>query len=309
MERRFEEFAHPRPQRLAVSEATVDQFRARGMIILAGLLWSLSGFFAKALTVPTVIHVHEPPLAPMTIAAGRALFAGLALLPLLRLSDRPTIDRKLLGMIGCFAAMNVFFVTAMTTGAAAIAILLQYTAPVWMLLAGVYWLRESVDRRDVLMMLGGLTGVGVIVAGNWTQSNPWTIACALASGVTYAGVVLLLRAQNHLSAAWLTGMNLLGTAAILSPALILLEVPTARQVAWLAVFGMIQLALPYWLMARALRHVSSVEAGLLTLIEPVLNPLWAWWIAGESEKPTPATLVGGGLILVALAVRYWPRRT
>jgi drug/metabolite transporter, DME family len=70
---------------------------------------------------------------------------------------------------------------------------------------------------------------------------------------------------------------------------------------------MVQLAVPYWLMARGLRYVPSFEAGLLTLIEPVLNPLWAYLISPESERPTMWTVLGGVMILGTLAVRYWPR--
>src|SRR5262249_4485995 len=60
------------------------------------------------------------------------------------------------------------------------------------------------------------------------------------------------------------------------------------------------------LVARGLRSVSPQEAGTLTLIEPLLNPVWAYLISGE--VPSPWTLVGGGFILGALAWRYWPRR-
>ena len=67
-----------------------------------------------------------------------------------------------------------------------------------------------------------------------------------------------------------------------------------------------QLAVPYWIMARALKHIPPFEAGLLTLLEPVLNPLWAYLVSPATEVPTMATLIGGGVILTALAWRYMP---
>jgi drug/metabolite transporter (DMT)-like permease len=60
-------------------------------------------------------------------------------------------------------------------------------------------------------------------------------------------------------------------------------------------------------MARGLRVVSTQEAGVITLLEPLLNPLWAYLVAPQKESPTAYTFVGGALILGALAWRYWPR--
>jgi drug/metabolite transporter (DMT)-like permease len=78
--------------------------------------------------------------------------------------------------------------------------------------------------------------------------------------------------------------------------------------AWLFLFGAVQMGLPYWLMARGLRAVGPNEAGTLTLLEPLLNPVWAYLVSPATERPKPATLVGGALILAGIAYRYWPRR-
>jgi DME family drug/metabolite transporter len=170
------------------------------------------------------------------------------------------------------------------------------------------WLKEPVMRRDVWMLLGGLAGIAVLIAGNWSASDPKMIAAALGSGVFYAGVVLFLRVMRDRAAPWLTAVNLCGTAIILSPILFLEPMPRPFQLAWLAAFGIVQLAIPYWLMANGLRHVPSFEAGLLTLVEPMLNPLWAYLVSPESERPSIATLIGGAMILGTLAVRYWPTK-
>src|SRR5205814_10522904 len=84
-----------------------------------------------------------------------------------------------------------------------------------------------------------------------------------------------------------------------------LQARTPGQVGGLAVYGAVQMALPYWLVARGLRSVSPQEAGTLTLLEPLLNPLWAYAVSGET--PHDFTLFGGVFILGALVWRYWPR--
>ena len=69
---------------------------------------------------------------------------------------------------------------------------------------------------------------------------------------------------------------------------------------------MIQLAIPYALFARGLRSVPAPEAGLITLIEPILNPMWVLLV--QREQPRPATLVGGLFLVLAVAVRFVPLR-
>jgi drug/metabolite transporter, DME family len=64
------------------------------------------------------------------------------------------------------------------------------------------------------------------------------------------------------------------------------------------------MAIPYWLMARSVRSLSAQEAGTITLLEPILNPLWAFLISGE--VPSSFECLGGAFILGALVWRYWP---
>lgn len=282
--------------------------QARLFIITAGVLWSLSGIFAKALSQPTVFHMNEPAVHPWTIAFFRATFAALALTPMLVRVMPPVPSKPLVAMMTCFAAMSTLFITAMVIGSAAGAILLQYTAPVWLLLAGLFWFGETIHRRDVWLLVGGLTGIAILVAGNWGQDNPWAIAAALGSGLTYAGVVLGLRYLRDQPSAWLAVLNFVASAALALPFACQYPLPTASQIMWLAAFGMVQLAFPYWLMARGLKHVNSFEAGLLTLIEPVLNPMWAFLVSPKTETPTAATLLGGAVIVGSLAIRYWPAK-
>jgi drug/metabolite transporter (DMT)-like permease len=295
--------------------------RGRLCIVAAAVLWSLSGGFAKALTQPTPLDVHEPAVPPLQMAFFRALFAGLVLLPMLRRRDlafRPAM----VPMGVCFAVMNALFVSALALGTAANAILLQYTAPMWMYLAAVWWLGEPADRRSSVTLAVGLLGIGVILSGPWWApqapvrpgpqhaevSQLTVLAIALASGVTYAGVVLYLRVLRDLSSQWLTVWNHLCGAAVLLPWVVMLAPPTGPQMVVLFLFGAVQMGLPYWLMARGLRSVSPQEAGAITLLEPILNPVWAYLVSPETEKPTVATFVGGGLIVGGLAWRYWPER-
>lgn len=286
--------------------------RGRLAILVAAVLWSLSGAFTKALTQPTFLGVHEPTIerldlgavqVPIQVAFYRAFFAGLVLVPTLR-PAKIRVKPMMFAMLFCFALMNATFISAQALGTAANAILLQNSAPFWMLLASVYWLGEKPARRGVISLLAGLFGVGVIIAGEWTDGNLLVVGIGLLSGFTYAGVILGLRVLRDLDSAWLTVWNQLLGSLILLPIVLLLAPPTWPQLLTLFFFGAIQLGLPYWLMARGLKSVSAPEAGALTLLEPILTPVWTYFIAGEVPKGW--TFVGGGVILLALAYRYWP---
>src|SRR5207253_5106108 len=97
------------------------------------------------------------------------------------------------------------------------AILLQYTRPMWMYLASVWWLGEPPDRRSFAALSIGLLGVGIIIWGRRLEARLDVIAIALTSGVAYAGVIACLRLLRDASARWLTVVNHLASALVLVP--------------------------------------------------------------------------------------------
>jgi drug/metabolite transporter (DMT)-like permease len=274
-------------------------------VALAALLWSTSGAFTKVLTLPTPLGLNEPAGGPLQIACFRVLFAVLVLLPALRRRD-VSFRPMMLAMVVSFAVMNAAFVSAMALGTAANAIVLQYTAPMWMYLACVGLLGEPADLRSLVALAAGLAGIGVIVAGGWHGRELGVVGIALLSGLAYAAVMVCLRVLRGASSRWLTLLNFLCSGLALVPFLWGQALPTPGQLAVLFVFGAVQMAIPYWLVARGLRSVSPQEAGTITLLEPLVNPLWAYLVSGES--PNWYTFVGGAFIVGALAWRYAPRR-
>src|SRR5262249_8845370 len=180
-------------------------------------------------------------------------------------------------------------------------------ALMWMFRRRVRVLREPAHRRDAVTLGIALAGIAVIVIGGGAE-GAFVIGIALVSGFSYACVVICLRVLRHGSTQWLTAWNFLFSGLVLVPFMIALRPPTFAQfiVLFLYPAAAARMALPSWLMARALRAVSPAEAGMITFFEPILNPLWTYLMSGE--EPARETYVGGFLILAALAWRYWPRR-
>lgn len=298
---------------------------ARLLLVLAAVLWSSSSAFIRILREPTPLDLHSPLLTPLQIAFFRGIFAGAVLIPLLRRADlrfRPAMA----AMVLCFGVMSGLYLSALGLGQAANAILLQNSAPVWVFVIGVFVLGEKADRRNWQTVAVGMVGAVVIVAGNWPRGlepdeqrrQVEILLMATGSGVSYAGVILFLSALRTESSAWLSVLNLFGSAACIAAFVLATHTadeirnfftsPTVGQMGFLCLFGAMQMAAPYYLFARGLRTVGPQEAGIITLLEPLLNPVWAYLISPEKETPTVWTWVGGAVLMAALIWRYAPRR-
>jgi drug/metabolite transporter, DME family len=285
------------PADVVIAEPAPTVVRARTFVLIAAVLWSTSGFFVKS---PYLAGWDGP-----RVAFWRAVFACLALWPLVR---QPKWSWRLVPMTLLFAGMNYTYLTAMVQGSAANAIWLQCTAPVWVLLVGVFVFGEHAVWRDWFMVGCAMLGIGVII---WFESRGVAldaVVWAIASSFFYAGVVLALRQLRGQDAVWLAALNHLVTAVVVAPfALRVDEFPSGMQWPFLAALGIFQMALPYVLFAISLKKIPGHEATAIGLIEPILNPVWVLLAWGDA--PAWWTLLGGGFILVGLATRYlWPER-
>lgn len=278
-------------------ESTSLARTGRLLAVIAAVLWSTGGFFAKAPDFQT--------WSGASLAFWRAVFACLILLPMVR---RPRWSWKMAPMIVAFVAMNYTFLNAMKLTEASNAIWLQNTSPIWVLLVNVFVLKEKVTGRDWFTVVCGAAGIAVILSFELRTANPQGVLFGVVAALTYAMVILSLRGLRDEDASWLIALNHIATAVVLAPWAIGEQAwPEGRQWLLLAFFGMLQMGTPYVLFARSLRAIPSHEAAAITLLEPVLTPLWVFiaWRAHPSYTPPQWwTLVGGGLILIGLGSRY-----
>lgn len=261
------------------------------MLVVAALCWSLGGLLIKA------VATTWPGLA---VASGRGLIAALFLLATNRGLRFHFSREQLIGAV-LYAAVTITFCVANTLTTAANAILLQYTAPVWVALLGAWFLGERATRADWLTIVAVLGGMALFFADSLELRHFAGNAIAVVSGVCFAGMAIALRKQKDTSAS--ESIILGNLIAFLVGLPWMLRAPALSGTGWaaLGVLGIVQLGISYWLYARAIKHVTALEAVLIPVIEPILNPVWV--LLAMHEKPTPLALTGGAIVLGAVTLR------
>jgi drug/metabolite transporter (DMT)-like permease len=262
-----------------------QRYRGPALLLLAALLWSLGGVLIKSIQ-----------WYPMAIAAGRS---AIAIPVILACIGRPrfTFSAAQLGGAIAYAATVVLFVFATRMTTAANAIFLQYTAPVYVALIARWYLHERARASDWLVIAVALGGIALFFVDRLTVSGFWGNIIALCSGFAFAWVPLFLRKERAGSPA--TSIILGNIIVVLAGLPFLFQARLSPADGWrLLLLGALQLGLPYVLYASAIKHVTALEATIIPLIEPILNPLWVMLALGEH----PGAWADAGAVLVLGAV-------
>ena len=274
------------------------------LLVIAAVLWSINGGAVKLVDVPTIGYAFWRSFGAMLAGLGVVLAtcgAGF------RIATGPMLVAALF-----YSLQVTLLIFAMRLGTAAMGVLLLYTGPAWVALLGWLLLGRRISRKTATAL--GIAGLGVVIMiVGLGRSSPAGIACGLAAGLTYGAMILALdwlaRTDALASPATIVfWLNLAAVAALLpvglaTGKLLSPELSTLGNLATavgLTLFGVVQLAVPYALFQLALGRVTAVEASLIVLLEPVLNPMWAWLAVGEA--PGWWTAAGGALLVVALVV-------
>ena len=262
-------------------------------MLACAALWSIAGVLFKLV-----------PWNSFVIASLRSFLAGLVVLGYMRLRGlRVVVTRQTVvpGML--MAALFFSFVGANKLTTAANAIALQFTAPLFLMLFSAAFLHERLRGADVLAALVTFGGVVLFFLDQLGPGKTLGNLLGLLSGVFYALMYLNLGRMRVESVrmsyvllgqafTWLFGLPFL---FLYPPTL------TAVSVVSILVLGVLQLGVPYVLVAVSAQHCPPVAQALLSALEPVLNPVWVMLFAGET--PGPMALIGG--VIVISAVTLW----
>jgi len=258
------------------------------LLVVTSLLWSLGGVLLKSVDW----HPMAKAGARSAIAAG--VIFGWMRRPLFAWSWNQWIAAA------AYAITVSTFVIATDLTTAANAVFLQYTAPAYVAILGWRLLGERTRPMDWVGIGVAVIGVGLLCRDGLATNSLPGIAAGLVSGLAMAVMVIFLRRERNGSPEAALLLGNIATAIIGLP-FGFAKMPAAAEWGVLLALGVFQLGVPYILYGIAIRHVTALDAILIPLLEPVLNPLWVLLFKGET--PGLWSLAGAGLVLGAVLLR------
>ena len=259
------------------------------LLICTAILWSKGGFLIK------FINWH-----PVAIAGGRSIIAALIMWAYVKKPKFTWSNIQIMGAVA-YALTVIFFVIANKLTTAANSILLQYTGPIYVALFSYWFLKEKITAIDWITILTVILGMTLFFIEKLSSDGILGNFIAILAGIAFAGLALCLRKQKDGSPLESLILGNILTGIIGLPFIIDSGIPSQQSIIALLVLGIFQLGLPYILYSKAIKHVSALDAVLIPVLEPILNPLWVFLLLGESIGMWP--MIGGAIIIVAITTR------
>jgi drug/metabolite transporter (DMT)-like permease len=278
------------------------------MMIAATLMWSIAGIVSRQLESARGFEV----------TFWRSFFNALALLVLLGGLRGPAMLRRTIAHGGlalwvsgaCWAVMFTAFMMALSLTKVANVLVTMALGPLFTALASRLWLGHRLAARTWWAVAIAGAGIGWMYGQQFQASGPreWlgtlvALGVPLAAALNWSLMQKLSRGEK--GGATMPDMLpavLLG-AVISAVATLPLALPlqaNGADLTWLALLGVVQLAIPCLMAVKASTRLAAPEISLLALLEVVFGVAWVWW--GAREAPSWAVLGGGGLVLTALAL-------
>jgi drug/metabolite transporter (DMT)-like permease len=258
-------------------------------VLIAAVLWSSGGILIKLVT-----------LHPMQISFFRGIFAALVFAIIFR--KKAFIFNGMTFINGIFyAAILILFVIATKLTTAANAIFLQYTAPIYVLVFEPLINKTEFKRINVITIFVCFVGMILFFMGELSFTHIEGNIVALLSGIAFASFLIGMRNNKHeYQFSTIFYGNIMITLVCI-PTLGSLYTLTMADFLMVAFLGIFQIGIAYAIFTYGLKRVFAIEASLIGMVEPVLNPVWVliWY----GEIPSFPAIIGGVIIISAIALR------
>ncbi len=258
-------------------------------ILAAAVLWSTGGIFIKLIT-----------LTPLQISSYRSLFAALVFIFIFK---KKLLEVNWFTFINAlfYAAILILFVYATKETTAANAIFLQYTAPIYILIFEPIINKTTYEKINIITIILCFIGMTLFFMGELSPGRVYGNLLALLSGIAFAAFLLGMRKNktDYQFSSIFYGNIIIALAGI--PAIVEISAISFSDL-WMVTFlGIFQIGLAYAIFSYGLKRVYAIEASLIGMIEPVLNPVWVFVWYGE--VPSIIAIIGGIIIITSISVR------
>jgi DME family drug/metabolite transporter len=297
-------------------------FRGYAYIAAATFCWGVSGTLGRAAFTGRFLFGGHALRAidPLILSQSRTTFAFLVFLPLLLLRRGPRrllvspADLGRLMLLGIFgvAASNYFYYLAIQRTNVATAIIVQYTAPVWVLLYMVACGLQRATLRRVAAVALAVAGIALVIglfSSGGIRLDVIGVIAALLAALSFAcynigGHSMLARYDHWIVLLYITFAAALFWIVINPPWKIVAARYSAEQWLFMMVFSVVSVLAPFSLYIAGLRYLDPTRAVVVSCLEPVFSIVIAAIVLGESVRPLQA--VGIVLVLAAIVVVQMP---
>lgn len=268
------------------------------LMVVCSALWSIAGILIKLI-----------PWSPFVIAGFRSLLAAGIIAGYMYVKKlRPKWNRSSL-ISGIMLCMTFFaFVSANKLTTSANAIVLQFTAPVFIILISLVFYGQRFRKTDYVVVAITIFGISLCFLGQFGAGSLLGNLISLFSGLSLAAMFTIT--GNTDSASRMSGLLLgqLLTAAVGIPFVFFTETSvTAPAVVSILLLGIFQLGIPYVLYGIAVEKCPPLVCCLISAIEPLLNPVWVFLFDGET--PGVFSIIGGIIVIGTITVwNIWNER-
>lgn len=266
--------------------------KAMIFLAIAAILWSTAGLFIKWV-----------PWHPIAIAGLRSGIAAIIIFIywLVAYKSLPPLPskKKLFGAIN-YTILVMLFVGSNKLTTSANAILLQFTAPVWVMLFASIFLKEPIKKTDFITVALVFFGMALFFLGNLGAGGMLGNFLAILSGVAMAVMVVSLKGVKTGSPLEIVFWGNVLTFIVGLPFYNQVTV-SSQSLLGIVLLGVFQLGISYIFYAEGIQKVSALEGILIPVLEPLLNPVWVFLFNGE--KPTVYALIGGVIVVGAVLQR------
>jgi drug/metabolite transporter (DMT)-like permease len=279
----------------SADESPADTPRAGGhrkgvvALLLTAILWSTSGVAIKLID-----------WNPMAISGARSLIAFLFLLLVTRKYRLPKTRYDFTAAL-CYALTVISFVIANKLTTSANAIFLQYLSPAFTAIFGYWLLRERLEVRDWVLFVGMAAGMTLFFSERLDAGGFAGNVIAICSGMCMALFIVYSRKSAH----DMTLSNMMSghliAAIVAVPFYFSGSFPSGAGLAFLFYLGIVQIGFTSILFAYGVRRFPALSTSMITLLEPVMNPVWVFLLVGE--VPSTQAAIGGTIILAVIVSR------
>ena len=258
-------------------------------VFISAILWSTGGLFIKLIS-----------LDAMELSFFRCVFAAIVFALIFRkdvlLANGFAFINALL-----YAGVLILFVLATKTTTAANAIFLQYTAPIYILIFEPLINKTPFEKINIITIIICFAGMILFFMGELSPGHLEGNILALLSGLAFASFMIGMRknkAEHQFSSIFYGNVLV---ALISVPYILDIQLFTFSDLWMVAFLGIFQIGIAYAIFSYGLKRVYAIEASLIGMIEPVLNPVWVF--LGYNEVPSFMAIIGGIIIITTISIR------